>query len=172
MATKPPEEVVKVVNCFIQYIRRNNRREGNWAATMLRSSPPFGKPHSLRKYPNHLIINLDETPLPFEFLNGYSYDFKGVKTVAGKSERSGWDKRQVTIILYIMADGSTPFKPVIIFHGKGTVAEDFDYMTALISATEEPKPSIKTVTLKQLQEECVNRGLAKSGTKPELVARL
>jgi hypothetical protein len=33
MATKPPEEVVKVVNYFIQYIRRNNRREGNWAAT-------------------------------------------------------------------------------------------------------------------------------------------
>jgi hypothetical protein len=292
-----------------------------------------------------------------------------VKTVAGKSERSGWDKRQATIILYIMADGSTPFKPVVIFHGKGTVAkrenydervevyfnetaynneelfhswlrdtlepyvagtieagetslivmdaasfhktegilgfirtsetpmttalippgltslvqpldtavngpfkqflqeeadtyicelsdtgklpnpwtlrdrrematiivgrawerlqadpaliqraflhcgisihpdghedhlinikgvdnssidpngwrssseyrsyeivsEDFDYMTALISATEELKPSIKTVTLKQLQEECVNRGLAKSGTKPELVAKL
>jgi hypothetical protein len=42
------------------------------------------------------------------------------------------------------------------------VSEDFDYM----------KPSIKTVTLKQLQEECIHRGLAKSGTKPELLARL
>jgi hypothetical protein len=36
------------------------------------------------------------------------------------------------------------------------VSEDLDYMTALISATEELKPSIKTVTLKQLQEECVH----------------
>jgi hypothetical protein len=52
------------------------------------------------------------------------------------------------------------------------VSEDFDYMTALISAAEELKPSIKTVTFKQLQEECINRGLAKSGTKLELLARL
>jgi hypothetical protein len=52
------------------------------------------------------------------------------------------------------------------------VSEDFDYMTALISTAEELKPSIKTVTLKQLQEECVHRGLAKSGTKPELLAKL
>jgi hypothetical protein len=52
------------------------------------------------------------------------------------------------------------------------VSEDFDYMTALISAAEELKPSIKTVTLKQLQEECIHRGLAKSETKPELLTRL
>jgi hypothetical protein len=92
-----------------------------------RSSSPIGKPNSLRKFPNHLIINLDETPLSFEFLNGYSYDFKGAKIVAGRSERSGWDKRQATIILYIMADGSTLFKPVIIFYGKETVAKREHY---------------------------------------------
>jgi hypothetical protein len=59
--------------------------------------------------------------LPFEFLSGYSYDFKGSRTIAGKSDRNGWNKRQATIILYIMADSSTPFKPMIIFHGKGTL---------------------------------------------------
>jgi hypothetical protein len=42
------------------------------------------------------------------------------------------------------------------------VDEDFDYMTSLISATEELKPSLRTVTQKQLQEECVRRGLVKS----------
>jgi hypothetical protein len=31
------------------------------------------------------------------------------------------------LILYIMADGSTPFKPVLIFHGKGTVAKRESY---------------------------------------------
>jgi hypothetical protein len=81
----------------------------------------------MRLCPNNLIVNLDETPLPFEFLNGYTYDFKGVRTVAGKSDRSGWDKRQATVVLYIMADGSTPFKPVITFHGKETVAKRGHY---------------------------------------------
>jgi hypothetical protein len=88
---------------------------------------PFRQATFPLKFSNHLIINLDETPLPFEFLNGYSYDFKVAKTVAGKFERSGWDKRQATIILYIMADGSTPFKPVVIFYGKGTIAKRENY---------------------------------------------
>jgi hypothetical protein len=43
--------------------------------------------------------------------------------VAGRSERNEWNKRQATIILYIMVDGSTSFKPVIIFYGKKTVAK-------------------------------------------------
>jgi hypothetical protein len=94
---------------------------------VLRSLSPYDKPNSLRRFPNYLIINLDETPLPFEFFNGYSYDFKGAIIVAGRFERSGWEKRQATIILYIMADGSTPFKPVIIFHGKETVAKREHY---------------------------------------------
>jgi hypothetical protein len=44
-----------------------------------------------------------------------------VITVAGKSDRNSWNKRQATIILHIMANGDTPFKPVIIFHGQRTV---------------------------------------------------
>jgi hypothetical protein len=118
-ATKLPDEVISTVNEFIQFIRRNNRQE-SFAATILQSSP--SKTQSFQRYPTRLIVNLDETPLPFEFLNGYTYEVQGKKTIAGKSERSGWGKRQVTIILYIMANGDTPFKPVVIFHGKGTVA--------------------------------------------------
>jgi hypothetical protein len=74
-----------------------------------------------------LIVNLDETPLPFEFLEGYTYDIRGTKTIAGKSERSGWGKRQATIILYIMANGDTFFKPVVIFHGKRTMVSRENY---------------------------------------------
>jgi hypothetical protein len=43
-------------------------------------------------------------------------------------------------------------------------------MTALVSATEGV--SIKLVTRKQLQAECVRRGIPRSGIKPELLARL
>jgi hypothetical protein len=93
---------------------------GNETAVKPTATP---KKSSLRRFSTNLIINLNETPLLFEFLSGYSYDFKGATTVAGKSERSGWDKRQATIILYIMADGNTSFKPIVIFYGKGTVAK-------------------------------------------------
>jgi hypothetical protein len=79
------------------------------------------KTQSFQRYPIRLIVNLDETPFSFKFLNGYTYKVQGKKTIAGKSERSGWGKRQATIILYIMANGDTPFKPVVIFHGKGTI---------------------------------------------------
>jgi hypothetical protein len=62
-------------------------------------------------------MNLDETPIPFEYNSGYSYDTKGVRSVLAKSDRSGWDKRQATLILYIFADGIHRLKPKIIFHG-------------------------------------------------------
>jgi hypothetical protein len=133
MATKTPEVVAEVTNSFIQFIRRNSRSKDVFASTALRSSPPDGetidywKQSSLRRFHTNLIINLDETPLPFEFLSGYSYDFKNALTMAGKFECSGWNKRQAIIILYIMADGSTPFKPVIIFHSKRTVAKRENY---------------------------------------------
>jgi hypothetical protein len=65
--------------------------------------------------------------LPFEFLEGYICDIRGTKIIAGKSERSGWGKRQATIILYIMANGDTFFRPVVIFHGKGTIASRENY---------------------------------------------
>jgi hypothetical protein len=41
--------------------------------------------------------------------------------MAGKFDRNGWNKRQATIIFHIMANNDTPFKPVIIFNGQGTV---------------------------------------------------
>jgi hypothetical protein len=178
-ASKPPSEMVKTVNSFIQFVRKHSRRQGKklYHATILRSSlppiissppangptssPDYGpansppkepasspvhnpanspavngssngtaspptylfppKKTSLRRFPSKLIINLNETPLPFEFLSGYTYNWKKVTTIAGRSDRNSWNKRQATIILYIMANGNTPFKPVIIFYGQRTV---------------------------------------------------
>jgi hypothetical protein len=81
--------------------------------------PP--KKFFLRGYPSKLILNIDETLLHFEFLSGYTYDWKGVTTLAGKPDRSGWDKRQATIVLHVMVNGDTFFKPILIFHCQGTV---------------------------------------------------
>jgi hypothetical protein len=52
------------------------------------------------------------------------------------------------------------------------IPADDDLMTALVSATKEMKPPLKLVTKEQLQKECKRRELAKSGNKPELLARL
>jgi hypothetical protein len=116
---------VGTVNEFIQFIKRNSRRESTFPATVVQSS--LSKPCFLKRFLTRLIINLDETPLPFEFLEGYTYDIRGTKTIAGKSERTGWGKKQATIIFYIMANGDTPFKPVVIFRNKGTVVNRENY---------------------------------------------
>jgi hypothetical protein len=41
----------------------------------------------------------------------------GEKTIGGKSDRSGWNKRQATLILYIWGDGELRIKPKLVFHG-------------------------------------------------------
>jgi hypothetical protein len=63
---------------------------------------------------------MDETPIPFEYSEGKTYNKRGEKTVTVHIARSGWDKRQVTLILYIFADGIPRIKPKLIFHGTPT----------------------------------------------------
>ena len=41
------------------------------------------------------IYSMDQTPLPFEFLRGRTYEFKGKKTVWVRPLRSSWIKRPV-----------------------------------------------------------------------------
>jgi transcriptional/translational regulatory protein YebC/TACO1 len=73
-----------------------------------------------RRFPLGRILNIDETPIPFHFLSGSTWETLGATTVAGKVDRSGWDKRQATLILYIFADGVPRTMPTIIFHGNPT----------------------------------------------------
>ena len=61
------------------------------------------------------IANMDQTPLPFEYLTGRTYSHKGDKTIWAKSEKAGWDKRQATLVLTAFADGIGRVKPLIIF---------------------------------------------------------
>ncbi|CCE34825.1 uncharacterized protein CPUR_08764 [Claviceps purpurea 20.1] len=101
-ASKLPAEYAAIASKFLRFIRR--------------VSQPIMQ-HLLTRFPLSRIINFDETPIPFEYLDGVTYDTKGVHTVAGKTDRSGWSKRQATLILYIFADGVHRIKPTIIFHG-------------------------------------------------------
>jgi hypothetical protein len=55
---------------------------------------------------------MDQTPAPFEYLDGQTYEAKGAKTVQAKSDNSGWDKRQASL------------KVIIIFHGQEFVSDD------------------------------------------------
>jgi DDE superfamily endonuclease len=65
-------------------------------------------------------MNFDETPIPFEYIDSKTYNIQGAKTVTAKTDRSGWDKRQATLILYIFADGVPRLRLKLIFHGKAT----------------------------------------------------
>ncbi|RPA99294.1 hypothetical protein L873DRAFT_1906914 [Choiromyces venosus 120613-1] len=65
--------------------------------------------------PEHRIYNVDETPLPWEYLIGRTYDLKGAKTVWSKSAESGSEKCQCTLFLCIFADGIPWVPPILIF---------------------------------------------------------
>ncbi|KAI0184938.1 DDE superfamily endonuclease-domain-containing protein [Xylaria flabelliformis] len=123
-ATKVPDEIVHYTNAFLQYVRRNSRNDHCFQSTALMSDPVEGI--SFARFPPHLIVNMDETPLLFEFLDGYTYDYKGTKSVNGRSDRSGWGKRQATLVLAILADGSyvEELIPLLIFYGKGKVFDE------------------------------------------------
>lgn len=64
------------------------------------------------------ICNMDETPLPFEFLDGQTYADKGSHSVQLKASNSGWDKQQATLVLTIFGSGRPQVRPMIIFKGK------------------------------------------------------
>jgi len=75
--------------------------------------------HPVGRYELCNICNLDETPIPFEYLQGKTYNILGAKTVWVKESRSGWDKRQASLVLCVFADGIPRIPPIIIFHGTG-----------------------------------------------------
>ncbi|KFA70561.1 hypothetical protein S40285_08901, partial [Stachybotrys chlorohalonatus IBT 40285] len=97
-ATHHPEDYLKIVLNFLRFIKRVSQSP----------KPPSPFPELLNTQPRFkpcCIVNLDEMPVPFQFLDGQTWDICGVGTVAGRADRSGWNKRQSTLILFIFADG-------------------------------------------------------------------
>ena len=107
----PTDYKVLIVN-WLRFNRRNSqpRRNAFWEIAVER---PVGR------FELSNICNLDETPIPFEYLQGKTYDRVGAKTVWVKESRSGWDKRQASLVLCIFADGVSRVPPMVIFHGTG-----------------------------------------------------
>jgi len=64
------------------------------------------------------ICNMDQSPLPFEYLKGRTYAKKGDRTVRIKEGKSGHDKRQCTLQIAVFADGVPRCKPLLMFKGK------------------------------------------------------
>jgi len=69
-------------------------------------------------YLHDSISNLDETPLPFKFLDGLTYADKGSKSVQVKASYSGWGKRQAFLLLAVFGSGKSKIRPLIIFKRK------------------------------------------------------
>jgi len=74
--------------------------------------------YAVGRYLTSNIINMDQTPLPWEYLEGRTYEVKGNKTVWAKSRQSGWGKRQATMQFTIFADGIARVLLLMIFRGK------------------------------------------------------
>jgi len=112
-AQKLPRDYEILIINWLRFNRRNSqpRAENFWEIAV---NYPVGR------YELSNICNLDETPIPFEYLHGKTYNQQGEKTVRVKETRSGWDKRQATLVVCIFADGVARVPPMIIFHGTGT----------------------------------------------------
>jgi len=111
-AQKLPADYEILILNWLRFNRRNSQpRVSNFWEVAVE--------HPVGRYELSNICNLDETPIPFEYLQGKTYNQVGEKTIWVKETRSGWDKRQATLVLCIFADGIPHVPPMVIFHGTG-----------------------------------------------------
>ena len=109
---RPTNKAQNVPTTKKQLIQNFHRKICQEAAV----GPQIGK---LGQFNTSNVANVDQTPLPFTFTDGPTYDDKGVKTVWVQGGSSGLDKRQCTVQLTLFADGIPRVKPLLIFRGTG-----------------------------------------------------
>jgi len=99
MAQSLPRNYKQEILLWLQFNRRN-RILTHLVPVPVQPSPlslHYMCNHNQGGIPEHRICNVDETPLPWEYLIGRTYDLKGAQTVWSKSAESGSEKRQCTI---------------------------------------------------------------------------
>lgn len=149
-AQKIPQDYLTPI---IEFFRFNRR------VSQLRSEDPISISESesqIGRYILSRIVNMDQTPAPFEYLSGRTYAQKGSTTVWAKAEKSGWDKRQATIQLTVLADG-TMLKPWILFKGKGQLplAETSQYDTRTTVKFNSEGYANEHIILEWIQEQLI-----------------
>lgn len=123
-ATATPGDYQDRIIKWFQFNRRNSQLRARQVSGGLIL---FDKPRDIGRYFLGSICNMDQTPLPFEYLSGRTYSIRGDKTVWAKATKSGWDKRQATLMLAVFADGIPRIPPIIIFHGTENEAQQEIY---------------------------------------------
>jgi len=106
-AQATPAQHCELIINFLCFNQRNSQlRDGSEDAV-----------YAVGRYLTSNIINMDQTPLPWEYLEGKTYKIKGNKTIWVKSQKSGWEKWQATMEFTIFADGVARIIPLLIFRG-------------------------------------------------------
>lgn len=113
-AQTTPNDYRERIISWLQFNRRNSQIRNLGA---MHGRIVYDETRDVGRYSLSNICNMDQTPLPFEYLSGRTYSLRGDKTIWAKATKSGWDKRQATLMLAVFADGICRIKPVIIFHG-------------------------------------------------------
>jgi len=108
VSQKIPSEYLSAITSWLQFNRRNAQIHPHTSDEL----------RVVGRYLLDSICNVDETPLPFEYLSGQTYADKGSRRVQVKASNSGWDKRQATIILAAFGSGKNRVRPTILFRGK------------------------------------------------------
>lgn len=112
-ASQLPADIADAILNWVRFNRRNSKLRPDDKGE-LEDLPARIGCHQLSN-----ISNMDQTPLPFECLEGQTYNKIGEKTIWAQSSQSGWDKRQGTIQLTVFADGIPQVKQLIFFRGQG-----------------------------------------------------
>jgi hypothetical protein len=122
-----PRDYTSAIINFVRFCRRNSHQDHRsmpYPDALLPHLTVELPPADINVLPDLLgvlfpgmVCNMDQTPMPFEFLEGRTYATKGAKHVQLQSTKSGWDRRQATLMLTIFADGIARIPPIIIFHG-------------------------------------------------------
>ena len=149
----PTDYVTALVN-WMRFNRRNSQiRRDTTSGELLDEGGEVGR------YRLCNICNMDQTPLPFEYLSGRTYNQQGAKTVwVQSSQQSGWEKRQATIQLTIFGDGVPRVKPLLFFRGQGigaTVVAERELYDPRVVVKFNPKAYSNSTNMVEWLEEQV-----------------
>lgn len=81
--------------------------------------PESGDGAQEERFLSHQIANVDQTPLPFSFTQGPTYETTNASSVWVRGAASGLDKCQCTVQVTIFADGVPRVKPLLLFKEQG-----------------------------------------------------